>query len=179
MGSFNQLAGVTADTSGSCYKQVPSLQGPGPKSKVPTELPVLQPKKSALDITLFCLAPDLSVACQSSPQCPSAPAPSLHPLEGGQSHCIHSMEITVKHPRDKEHYNFARWNLLRDLEVTSVRLSPVRNGQMDGEPHFYSRFHKTKTLQHGQEKTYDHRDKDSEVGAFLIQLSYRDFPRGR
>lgn len=59
MKSFNKLICVSADTPGFCYKRGPGSQGLGPKSKVPTKLllsvTVLQPKKSALGVSLFCL----------------------------------------------------------------------------------------------------------------------------
>lgn len=42
------------------------------------------------------------------------------------------MKVTLKHLCDKEYYNSAQWKLLRDLEVKSIGLSPVRNGQIDG-----------------------------------------------
>lgn len=85
--SFNKLICVSADTPGFCYKRGPGSQGLGPKAKVPTKLlvsvTVLQPKKSALGVSLFCLARDLNLACQSSPQSPRALV--THPVRFAKS----------------------------------------------------------------------------------------------
>lgn len=87
-----------------CYKTVPSFREGGPKSKVCTESPMLQPEKVALHSFIFCLAPLLSPACQLDSV---TTAIGYAPCKVSRA-ILDAVKVTLKNKRDNERCSFAR-----------------------------------------------------------------------